>query len=63
MNQKHQQNIYHANVNINLIAENLIQTKIGIKISVDVKIRQKYCVCKHIILGILVHVLVEMVNI
>ena len=34
MNQKHEQNIYHENVNINLIVENLIQIKIGTAINV-----------------------------
>ena len=34
MNQKHEQSIYHENVNINLIVENLIQIKIGTAINV-----------------------------
>ena len=36
MNQKHQQNIYHANVNINSIVQNVIQIKSGITISAGV---------------------------
>ena len=59
MNQKHQQRIYHANVNVDLIAENVIQTNGGITINVEVSVKndmyvEKYyiwnsatCSCKH----------------
>ena len=38
--------MYHANVNLNLIIENVIQIKRGITINVDVsvKIWKKHCV-------------------
>ena len=41
---------YHANVNLNLMVENIIQIKSRIMINVDVsiKIQKKYCVCKNI---------------
>ena len=48
MNQKHQQSIYHANVNVNLMVENLIQIKSGITINVDVNVKtlKKHRVCQ-----------------
>ena len=39
MNQKHLQNIYHANVNVNLMVENLIQIESGITINVNVSVK------------------------
>ena len=42
MNQKHQKSIYHANVNINLMEENLIQIIDGIMINVDVNAKASY---------------------
>ena len=39
MNQKYLQNIYHANVNVNLMVENLIQIKSGITINVNVSVK------------------------
>ena len=38
MNQKHQQNINHANVNVDLMVENIIQIKSGIIINIDVSL-------------------------
>ena len=35
MNQKHKKIISHASVNVNLIAENIIQSKSGITINVS----------------------------
>ena len=39
MNRKHWQNIYHANVNVNLTVENVIQIRCGITIKVDVIVK------------------------
>ena len=36
MNQKHQKNIYHPNVNVTVMVKNVIQIKIGITINVHV---------------------------
>ena len=55
-------NIYHANVNVNLIEENLIQIKSGIMINVDVSVKNIIYV-KNIISGILLHTVVKMENI
>ena len=55
-------NIYHANVNVNLIEENLIQIKSGIMINVDVSVKNIIYV-KKIISGILLHTVVKMENI
>ena len=52
MNQKHQQNMYHANVNVNLIGENVIQINSPITINVDVSVKIIIYV-KKIIFGIL----------
>ena len=56
---------YHANVNVNLMQENVTQIKSGITINVDVsaKIRENIICVKKIITGILVHVLEKMLNI
>ena len=62
MNRKHQQSIYHANVNISLIVEDITQIKSGIVVNIDVSLRNiKYV--KKIILAILLYVVVKMVNI
>ena len=65
MNQKHQQNIHHANVNVNLMVESVIQIKSGMTINVNLntKTRENIMYVKKIIFRILVHVLVKMVNI
>ena len=52
MNKKHQQNMYHANVNVNLIGENVIQINGPITINVDVSVKIIIYV-KKIIFGIL----------
>ena len=49
MNQKHQQRIYHVNVNVDLIEENAIQTNGGITINVDVSVKNDMCVEKYYI--------------
>ena len=62
MNQKYEQSIYHANVNVNLMEGNLIQVSSGITINVDMSVKNIIHV-KKIIFGILVHVFVKMENI
>ena len=64
MNQKHYQNIYHVNVNVNLMVENATQIKNGIPINdgKSVKIQKSIVCVKKIIFGILLHVSVKMVN-
>ena len=62
MNRKHYQSIYHANANVNLMVENVIQIKSGIMINVDVSV--KYIIyVKKIVFGILLPVVAKMVNI
>ena len=39
MNRKSQQNTHHANVNVNLMAVNVIQIKSGITINVDMSVK------------------------
>ena len=39
MNRKHQQSIYHVNVNVSLIVEDIIQIKSGIVINIDASLR------------------------
>ena len=65
MKQKHYQNIYHLNVNVNLMVENIIQIQIRIVINVDVSanIQKSIMWLKRIMYGIPVYVLVKMVNI
>ena len=58
--------IYHANVNVNLMIETVIQMKSGIMIndnSANVKIQKDIVCVKNIIFGILLHVAVKVVNI
>ena len=50
--------MYHVNVNINLIKENLIQINGGITIDVNVSVKNIIYI-KKIIFGILVHVYVK----
>ena len=54
--------MYHANVNVNLIIENVIQIKSGIIINVDASAKSITHV-KKIKLEILLHVVVKLVNI
>ena len=62
MNRKHYQNIYHANVNVNLMVENVIQIKKGAMINIDASLKNIIYV-KKIIFGILLHVVAKMVSI
>ena len=54
--------VYHANVNVNLMQENVTQIKSGITINVDVsaKIRENIICAKNFLMRILVHVLEKM---
>ena len=54
--------MYHANVNVNLIEENVIQINGGITINVDVSVKI-FMYMKKIIFGILLHLIVKMENI
>ena len=56
MNQKDEQTIYHANVNVDLMEENVTQINKGILITVEVK---KLTYVKNILFGILLHVIVK----
>ena len=58
MNQKHQQSIFHANLNINLMEQNVIQIDCGITINVDMSVK-KFMYVKKIMFGILLHVIVK----
>ena len=62
INGKHSQSIYHANANVNLMEENVIQINGGIKINVDVSVKNIIHV-KKIIFGILLHLVSKMKNI
>ena len=61
MNQKHHQSIYHANINVNFMEENVIQINGGITINVDVSVKNVMYV-KKIIFEILLHIVVKMGN-
>ena len=54
--------IYHANVNVNLMKENVIQINGEITINVNVSVKNVMYV-KKIMFGILLHVVVKMENI
>ena len=54
--------MHHANVNINLMVENVIQINGGIPINVDVNVKNIIYV-KNIIFGSLLHIVVKMENI
>ena len=45
MNRKHEQTIYHANVNVNFMEELVIQINGGIMINVDVGVKKRH-VCE-----------------
>ena len=53
--------MYHANVDVGLIEENVIQINGRIMINVDVSVKNVMCV-KKIMFGILLHVVVKMEN-
>ena len=57
MNQKHQQSIFHANLNVNLMEQYVIQIDCGITINVDMSVN-KFMYVKKIMFGILLHVIV-----
>ena len=62
LNQKFQQKIYHANVNVNFIEEVVTEIKSGIMINVDASVKN-IIYEKKIVFGILLHVVVKMGNI
>ena len=62
MNEKHGPSIYHVNVNVNLMEQNVIQINGGIMINVDVSVENIISVEK-IIFGFLIHAVVKMENI
>ena len=53
--------MHHANVNVDLMEEKIIQIKIGITINVNASVRSIIFV-KNIIFGILRHVVVKIVK-
>ena len=62
MNGKHQQSIYHANVNVNLMEQSVIQINFGVTINVDVSVKNIIYVQKYMF-GTQVHASVTMENI
>ena len=56
--------MYHANVNVNSIVENVTRIKTGIRINVSVGVKRKKSIvfAKKIKFGILLHVVVKVVN-
>ena len=57
--------MYHANLNVNLIVENVTQIKIWIiivNVSASIKVKKKTVYAKKIMLGILVQVIVKKAN-
>ena len=58
MNQKHQQSIFHVNLNVNLMEQNVIQIDCGITINVY-RSAKKVMYVKKIIFGILLDVIVK----
>ena len=57
--------MYHANLNVNLIVENVTQIKIWIiivNVSASIKVKKKTVYAKKIMLGILVQVAVKKAN-
>ena len=61
MNRKLKQTIYHVNVNVNLMEQNVIQISGGITINIYVSVKNIYV--KKNMFGILVYVFVKMENI
>ena len=64
MNEKHQQNIYNADINVNLMEENVIQIKGGstTKADVSAKVQENIICAIKMIFVVQVHVLVKMAN-
>ena len=50
--------MYHANVNVNLMEENVIQIKSGITMNVNMSVKNIYV--RNIIFGILLHIIKKM---
>ena len=63
MDQKQQQNIYHVNLNANLMVGNIIQIRSGTAINADEneKIQKNIMRTKKIIFGILINAVAKMV--
>ena len=57
MNQKHWQSLYHANLNVNLLEENVIQINGGLMVNVDVSVKNIVYVKK------ILHVVAQMENV
>ena len=64
MNEKHQQNIYNADINVNLMEKNVIQIKGGstTKVDVSAKVQENIICAIKMIFVVQVHVLVKMAN-
>ena len=62
MNRKHEQSIYHANVNVNLMEENVIQINGGITTNVNVRVIKNIYVKKNMFV-FLAHAIMKMENI
>ena len=64
MNEKHQQNIHNADINVNLMEENVIQIKGGstTKVDVSAKVQENIICAIKMIFVVQVHVLVKMAN-
>ena len=62
MNLKHEQNMYHANANVNVMVGNVIQVKSGIMINVGASAKNIIYV-KNVIFGIVLQAVAKMVNI
>ena len=62
MNRKHEQSISRANVNVDLIEQNVIQINGGTMIKVYVSVKNVMCV-KNVIFGMQLRVIAKMENI
>ena len=61
LNKNVKQKIYHKNINVNLMVENITKVKSGIMPNVDVSVKNIYV--KKIVFGILLHAVAKMVHI
>ena len=57
MNQKHWQSLHHANLNVNLLEENVTQINGGLMVNVDVSVKNIVYVKK------ILHVVAQMENV
>ena len=57
MNQKHWQSLYHANLNVNLLEENVTQISGGLMVNIDVSVKNIIYVKK------ILHVVAQMENV